>query len=146
MMAIRRLRAPALAAVTALTLRDPQLPLATQPRPRRARYDDLERKLSEAPVITVPTITIGRSPVTSTARPPGGHPCAEVLGRYSHQILNGIGHNVPQEAPQAFAKSGHGRSTGIRGREPARPSRKSSKRVTRPLIDSMSAGADCASG
>jgi pimeloyl-ACP methyl ester carboxylesterase len=26
-------------------------------------------------------------------------------GKYEHRILNGIGHNVPQEAPQAFAQA-----------------------------------------
>ena len=66
-----------------------------------APYDDLEKKLSLAPVITVPTITIGSDfdGAASDGKPYAG----KFSGKYSHKILKGIGHNVPQEAPQAFA-------------------------------------------
>ena len=67
------------------------------------RYDDLERKLAEAPVIGVPTITIGSDFDGAAA---DGAPYAKKFsGRYAHRILKGIGHNVPQEAPQAFTKA-----------------------------------------
>jgi pimeloyl-ACP methyl ester carboxylesterase len=67
------------------------------------RYDTLEQKLFEAPVITVPAITIGSDFDGAAA---DGRPYAKKFsGKYSHRILEGIGHNVPQEAPQAFAKA-----------------------------------------
>ena len=68
-----------------------------------AQYDDLENKLFEAPVITVPTITIASDFDGPAA---GGTAYAgKFSGKYSHRILKGIGHNVPQEAPQAFAQA-----------------------------------------
>jgi pimeloyl-ACP methyl ester carboxylesterase len=68
-----------------------------------ARYDDLENKLFEGPVITVPTITIASDfdgPAAS-----GTAYAGKFSGKYSHRIFKGIGHNVPQEAPQAFAQA-----------------------------------------
>jgi pimeloyl-ACP methyl ester carboxylesterase len=65
------------------------------------QYDELEARLFEGPVITVPTITIG-SDFDGTGA--DGHAYAHwFAGRYSHRVLEGIGHNVPQEAPEAFA-------------------------------------------
>jgi pimeloyl-ACP methyl ester carboxylesterase len=67
------------------------------------KYDDLERKLQAAPVITVPTITIGSDfdgPAAS-----GTAYRDKFSGKYAHRILKGIGHNVPQEAPRAFAEA-----------------------------------------
>ena len=59
-------------------------------------------KLNAAPIITVPAIT------TTTdfdgAAADGKSYAKHFLGKYSHRILKGIGHNVPQEAPQAFAE------------------------------------------
>ncbi|MGZ7042758.1 MAG: alpha/beta fold hydrolase, partial [Thermoanaerobaculia bacterium] len=68
-----------------------------------SRYDELEQKLFKGPVIAVPTITIASDfdgPAAS-----GSAYRSKFSGRYSHQVLNGIGHNVPQEAPQAFANA-----------------------------------------
>ena len=65
------------------------------------RYDDLEQKLFKRPVITVPAITIS-SDFDGAAADGSGYR-GQFSGRYSHRILDGIGHNVPQEAPQAFA-------------------------------------------
>ena len=65
------------------------------------QYDDLERRLSAAPIITVPTITIGSD--FDGAAADGATYAKKFSGRYSHRVLQGIGHNVPQEAPQAFA-------------------------------------------
>jgi pimeloyl-ACP methyl ester carboxylesterase len=65
------------------------------------RYDDLEQKLFKRPAITVPAITIS-SDFDGAAADGSGYR-GKFSGRYSHKILDGIGHNVPQEAPQAFA-------------------------------------------
>ena len=68
---------------------------------REERYDGLEARLFEAPVITVPAITIG-SDFDGTAA--DGRAYARMFsGPYSHRVLDGIGHKVPQEAPAAFA-------------------------------------------
>lgn len=67
------------------------------------RYDTLEEKLSGAPVITVPAITIASD--FDGANADGKSYANKFSGKYSHRILNGIGHNVPQEAPDAFAKA-----------------------------------------
>ena len=68
-----------------------------------AQYDDLERKLAAGPQISVPTITIASDfdgpNINGTAYR------SKFTGKYAHRIFNGIGHNVPQEAPQAFAKA-----------------------------------------
>jgi pimeloyl-ACP methyl ester carboxylesterase len=67
------------------------------------RYDDLEQKLFEGPVIAMPTITIGSDFDGAAA---DGTPYRKKFsGKYSHRVLKGIGHNVPQEAPEAFAKA-----------------------------------------
>jgi pimeloyl-ACP methyl ester carboxylesterase len=65
------------------------------------RYDDMEKKLFAGPIITVPAITIS-SDFDGAAADGSGYR-AKFSGKYSHKILKGIGHNVPQEAPQAFA-------------------------------------------
>ena len=67
------------------------------------RYDALEEKLSQAPVITVPAITIASD--FDGAAADGKAYANKFSGKYSHRILNGIGHNMPQEAPDAFAKA-----------------------------------------
>jgi pimeloyl-ACP methyl ester carboxylesterase len=68
-----------------------------------ARYDDLERKLSESPSIIVPSITIA-SDFDGAAADGKGY-AKRFSGRYGHRILKGIGHNVPQEAPKTFARA-----------------------------------------
>jgi pimeloyl-ACP methyl ester carboxylesterase len=71
--------------------------------PGEARYDDLERKLVAAPVIGVPTITIASDFDGAAAN--GAAYAKKFSGRYSHRVLPGIGHNVPQEAPAAFVQA-----------------------------------------
>jgi pimeloyl-ACP methyl ester carboxylesterase len=66
-----------------------------------ARYDDLDAKLKLSPLITVPTITVGTDfdgPAKS-----GAPYRQKFAGKYDHLILDGVGHNVPQEAPEEFA-------------------------------------------
>ena len=67
------------------------------------QYDDLERRLAEAPVIAVPTITIASD--FDGAAADGTAYRKQFSGKYSHRIFKGIGHNVPQEAPKDFAKA-----------------------------------------
>ncbi|GAA0608897.1 alpha/beta hydrolase [Kutzneria viridogrisea] len=67
------------------------------------KLDSLEQKLAQAPVISVPTITIGSDFDGATAD--GAAYRAKFSGKYAHRLLNGIGHNVPQEAPEEFAKA-----------------------------------------
>jgi pimeloyl-ACP methyl ester carboxylesterase len=67
------------------------------------QYDDLEKRLAERPVIIVPTITIASD--FDGAAADGTSYRKLFAGKYSHRILKGIGHNVPQEAPEAFAKA-----------------------------------------
>jgi pimeloyl-ACP methyl ester carboxylesterase len=67
------------------------------------RYDGLERKLQTRPVISVPTITIA-SDFDGPNKSGAGYR-DRFTGPYEHRILDGIGHNVPQEAPEAFTRA-----------------------------------------
>jgi pimeloyl-ACP methyl ester carboxylesterase len=69
------------------------------------KYDDLEKQLAAGPVITVPTITLeGDANGAPHPDPDGSAYAKKFSGKYSHRIIEGgIGHNLPQEAPQAFA-------------------------------------------
>jgi pimeloyl-ACP methyl ester carboxylesterase len=69
--------------------------------PGEPQYDELERRLAAKPVITVPTITVS-SDFDGPAKD-GKAYRQQFTGRYSHRVLDGIGHNVPQEAPRQFA-------------------------------------------
>ena len=70
-----------------------------------ARYDDLERKLAAAPAITVPTITL-EGDANGAPNPEPDSYAAKFPGTYEHRTISGgIGHNLPQEAPQAFAQA-----------------------------------------
>lgn len=66
-----------------------------------SKYDDLEKRLAARPIITVPAITIGSD--FDGAAADGKSYASKFTGKYSHKIVNGIGHNVPQEDPRAFA-------------------------------------------
>ena len=69
------------------------------------RYDDLERQLASAPVIAVPTITM-EGDANGAPHPEPGAYAKMFSGKYAHRtITGGIGHNLPQEAPQAFAQA-----------------------------------------
>ena len=70
-----------------------------------AKYDDLEKRLAEGPVITVPTITLEGDANGAPHSEPNAY-AKKFSGRYEHRtITGGIGHNLPQEAPQAFAEA-----------------------------------------
>src|SRR2546423_13966861 len=66
-----------------------------------ARYSDIEQKLFAGPTVSVPTITIA-SDFDGAAADGQGY-AHKITGRDDHRNLNGIGHNVPHEDPQAFA-------------------------------------------
>jgi pimeloyl-ACP methyl ester carboxylesterase len=67
------------------------------------RFDDLERRLAEGPSITVPTITL-EGDANGAPHPAPGTYAARFTGRYEHRtVAGGVGHNLPQEAPQAFS-------------------------------------------
>jgi pimeloyl-ACP methyl ester carboxylesterase len=70
-----------------------------------ARYDELERRLAQAPAIGVPTITL-EGDANGAPHPEPGTYAGKFSGTYSHRtIQGGIGHNLPQEAPEAFANA-----------------------------------------
>lgn len=68
-----------------------------------AKYSALEQKLFEGPPVSVPTITIASD--FDGAAADGKVYASKFTGKYSHRVLSGIGHNVPQEDPQAFAEA-----------------------------------------
>jgi pimeloyl-ACP methyl ester carboxylesterase len=67
------------------------------------RYDGFERQLAAAPPITVPTITM-EGDANGAPHPDSSAYAARFTGKYAHRVITGgIGHNLPQEAPRAFA-------------------------------------------
>ena len=71
--------------------------------PGQPQYDEWERKLATQPVITVPTITMDGDSNGIVPASDGKAQAAKFSGPRSHRVVKGAGHNVPQEAPQAFA-------------------------------------------
>jgi pimeloyl-ACP methyl ester carboxylesterase len=67
------------------------------------QYDTFEERLAQAPVIGVPTITL-EGDANGAPHPDASVYAAMFPARYAHRVVTGgIGHNLPQEAPQAFA-------------------------------------------
>jgi pimeloyl-ACP methyl ester carboxylesterase len=67
------------------------------------QYDGLEKRLAEAPLIGVPTITL-EGDANGAPHPNPESYRGKFSGKYMHRtIMGGIGHNLPQEAPPAFA-------------------------------------------
>ena len=70
-----------------------------------AEYDALEKRLAEGPVITVPAITL-EGDANGAPHPDPSAYAKKFSGKYSHRTIEGgIGHNLPQEAPEAFARA-----------------------------------------
>lgn len=70
-----------------------------------AKYDDLEKRLAAAPVINVPSITL-EGDANGAPHPDSSVYAKKFPGRYLHRVINGgVGHNLPQEAPKAFANA-----------------------------------------
>ena len=73
--------------------------------PGEAKYDELEKRLATGPVITVPTITMEGDANGAPHADPSAY-AKKFSGKYEHRLITGgIGHNLPQEAPQAFAQA-----------------------------------------
>jgi pimeloyl-ACP methyl ester carboxylesterase len=69
------------------------------------KYDDLEKRLAAGPVIMVPTITM-EGDANGAPHPEPSAYASKFSGPYEHRtVTGGIGHNLPQEAPQAFAEA-----------------------------------------
>ena len=69
------------------------------------KYDDLEKRLAEGPAISVPTITL-EGDANGAPHPEPGSYAKKFSGKYEHRTINGgVGHNLPREAPQAFAEA-----------------------------------------
>ncbi len=69
------------------------------------KYGDLDKRLAESPVITVPTITLEGDANGAPHSDPGSY-ARKFSGKYTHRTIEGgIGHNLPQEAPLAFAQA-----------------------------------------
>jgi pimeloyl-ACP methyl ester carboxylesterase len=69
------------------------------------QYDHLETQLAEAPVIAVPTITL-EGDANGAPHPDAASYAKKFSGTYTHRLVEGgIGHNLPQEAPQKLAEA-----------------------------------------
>jgi pimeloyl-ACP methyl ester carboxylesterase len=69
------------------------------------KYSDLEKRLAEDPIITVPTITL-EGDANGAPHPDPASYAKKFSGKYANRIVRGgVGHNLPQEAPQAFAEA-----------------------------------------
>ncbi len=70
-----------------------------------AKYDEFEKRLAAGPVIAVPTITL-EGDANGAPHLDAAAYAKKFSGRYSHRVVSGgVGHNLPQEAPQAFAQA-----------------------------------------
>jgi pimeloyl-ACP methyl ester carboxylesterase len=69
------------------------------------KYQDLETKLAAGPVIAVPTVTLEGDANGAPHSEPAAYE-KRFSGKYEHRTISGgIGHNMPQEAPEAFVKA-----------------------------------------
>src|SRR5262249_36634303 len=69
------------------------------------KFDNLEKRLAAGPVISVPTITL-EGDANGAPHPDPSAYAKKFSGKYAHRtIKGGIGHNLPQEAPNAFAQA-----------------------------------------
>ena len=68
-----------------------------------AQFRELESKLAQAPDIDVPTVTL-EGDANGAPHPEAAVYAEKFTGKYKHWVIEGgVGHNLPQEAPQAFA-------------------------------------------
>jgi pimeloyl-ACP methyl ester carboxylesterase len=69
------------------------------------KYADLEKRLAQGPLISVPTITL-EGDANGAPHPESSSYAKKFSGKYAHRIIKGgVGHNLPQEAPKAFAEA-----------------------------------------
>jgi pimeloyl-ACP methyl ester carboxylesterase len=70
-----------------------------------AEYAPLQKQLAKLPDISVPTITL-EGDANGAPHPEPDAYAKKFSGKYVHRLIKGgIGHNLPQEAPQAFAQA-----------------------------------------
>ena len=70
-----------------------------------SKYDDLEKQLAKGPAITVPSITL-EGDANGAPHPDASSYARRFSGKYAHRVISGgVGHNLPQEAPRAFAEA-----------------------------------------
>lgn len=69
------------------------------------QYGELEARLAAQPVITVPTVTLDGDSDGVVPATDGKSSAAKFSARRLHHVVKGVGHNLPQEAPQAFAEA-----------------------------------------
>jgi pimeloyl-ACP methyl ester carboxylesterase len=73
--------------------------------PGEPRYDDVEGRLAQAPGIAVPTVTL-EGDANGAPHPDAAAYAQRFTGRYEHRVVTGgVGHNLPQEAPEAFTRA-----------------------------------------
>jgi len=69
------------------------------------KYDELENRLTTSPAIIVPTITL-EGDANGAPHPEAAAYAKKFTGWYRHRVISGgVGHNLPQEAPDAFARA-----------------------------------------
>ena len=70
-----------------------------------AKYDQIEQRLAGAPAIGVPTITL-EGDANGAPHPEPSSYAGKFSGKYQHRLISGgVGHNLPQEAPEEFAQA-----------------------------------------
>jgi pimeloyl-ACP methyl ester carboxylesterase len=70
-----------------------------------SKYDDLEKQLAKGPAIAVPSITL-EGDANGAPHPDASSYARKFSGKYAHRVISGgVGHNLPQEAPRAFAEA-----------------------------------------
>jgi pimeloyl-ACP methyl ester carboxylesterase len=70
-----------------------------------SKYDGLEKRLATGPIISVPTITL-EGDANGAPHPEPSAYAKKFSGKYANRIIKGgVGHNLPQEAPRAFAEA-----------------------------------------
>src|SRR6185312_10361150 len=67
------------------------------------RYAELQQRLAPLPPITVPSVTLDGDRDGVLPASDGSASASKFTGRRIHRVVRGAGHNVPQEAPEAFA-------------------------------------------
>jgi pimeloyl-ACP methyl ester carboxylesterase len=69
------------------------------------KYDELDKRLAQSAAITVPTIAM-EGDANGAPHPDSAAYRSKFSGKYEYRLITGgVGHNLPQEAPQAFAKA-----------------------------------------
>ena len=69
-----------------------------------AKYENLEERLAKRPVIVVPTIVL-EGDANGAPHPDEASYRSQFAGKYAYRLIEGAGHNLPQEAPRAFAQA-----------------------------------------